>query len=149
MIVRQADQYDFHACLDILPKDWRAPAFEARLGHQLWKDYVFVAVDDKDQRKVMGFLACDSDFFDTDGFYLRTTVVGQQYAFDNVAEQLIRKVCRWAFQREARRVFVDIVEPTLGKRLENAGFEKVGEIKHMHNENIVYQIYSLKAGSPI
>ena len=149
MIVRQADQYDFHACLDILRKDWRSPAFEARLGHQLWKDYVFVAVDDKDQRKVMGFLACDSDFFDTDGFYLRTTVVGQQYAFDNVAEQLIRKVCRWRFNAKLGECSSISLNPPWVSASRNAGFEKVGEIKHMHNENIVYQIYSLKAGSPI
>ena len=147
MTIREADQHDFFACLEVLPKNFRAPDFESRLGHQLLRDYVFVAIDD--HGKVMGFLACDADFFDVDGFYLRTTVVKQEYGDKGVAEALVRHVTRWAFAHNCRRVFVDVTEPALARRLEKGGFEKICEFKHMHAEDVVYHIYSLKAGSEI
>jgi N-acetylglutamate synthase-like GNAT family acetyltransferase len=147
MTIRQADQHDFRGCLEVLPKVYRASNFEARLGHQLLRDYVFVALDD--DGKVMGFLTCDADFFDADGFYLRSTVVKQEHGDKNVAEALVRAATKYAFAHNCRRVFADVVEPALAKRLEKGGFEKVGEIKHMHCEDITYQVYSLKAGAKI
>ncbi len=158
MKIRDADQHDFSGCVACFPREWRGQNFEAleaRLGHQLFKDYVFVAVDDgvvqhpPSQQQpgvpppgetIMGFSVCDADFFDSDGFYLRTTVVGQQYQKKGVGEALVRHAITWAFVRNVRRVFCDVIDPALAKILQDSGFEKVGECKHMHAEDLDYQI---------
>jgi GNAT superfamily N-acetyltransferase len=145
--IRQGDQHDYRACLDCVPGDWRSAAFEARLGVQVWKDYIFVAEDDGGT--VLGYLACDSEFFDADGFYLRTLVVRDSGRQNGVGEALLREATSWAFSRGVRRVFTDVVTPMLAKTLERGGFERVGEIRHMHAEDAVFMIYSLKAGATI
>ena len=145
--IRQADQHDFRGCLECVPLDWRSAAFEARLGVQLWKDYIFVAEDDTN--KIVGYIACDSEFFDADGFYLRTMLVREMSRRQGVGKDLIMTATKWAFSRGVRRVFIDVPDRGWARTLEKAGFEKVGEVKHLHAEGSVYEIYSLKSGSPI
>jgi GNAT superfamily N-acetyltransferase len=145
--IRQADQHDFRGCLECVPLEWRTAGFEARLGVQLWKDYIFVAEDDN--KKIVGYLACDSEFFDADGFYLRTMLVHELSRRQGIGSELINTATKWAFSRGVRRVFVDVPDKGWARNLQKAGFEKVGEVKHLHAENVVYEVYSLKAASPV
>jgi GNAT superfamily N-acetyltransferase len=141
--IRTADPHDFLACVEVLPQKWRAATVEARLGVQLYKDWVFVATDEKNT--IVGFLACDADFFDGDGFYLRTLVVSETYRRKGCGEALFQYATKWAFARGVRRVFADVIDGALGKVLVGKlGFEKVGEINHMHSEDSNYVIYSRK-----
>jgi GNAT superfamily N-acetyltransferase len=93
----------------------------------------------------LGYLACDKDFFDGDGFYLRTSVVDDNAQNQGIAEALMRHAADWAFNRGARRVFMDVINRDIGQKLEENGAEKVGEINHMHAEGVLYHIYSLKS----
>jgi len=145
MKIRRADQSDYFACVKLIPKEWGggSGAREARLGMQLYKEYVFVAVND--QKEILGYLACDADFFDEDGFYLRTIIVNEKERRKGIGEALVRHAMDWAFTRGARRIFADVLNEQFGKLLvTKGGFEKSGEIKHMHAEGVTFSIYSKK-----
>lgn len=141
--IRHADQHDFDACVEALPQRWRTGPVLARLGVQLYKDYVIVAFDEHDT--LVGFVACDADFFDNDAFYLRTLVVSERHQRKGVATALVEWATTWAFSRGVRRVFADVADDNLGRKLtETFEFEKVGEIRHMHSEDATYTIYATK-----
>jgi ribosomal protein S18 acetylase RimI-like enzyme len=146
MKIRQADQHDYNGCLNIAPKAFRSPGFDARLGERLYNDYSFVAIDEPDN-KIVGFLLCDSTFFDGEGFYLRTLAVDEKFRGKGIAEQLMRKAIKYAFASGARRVFADVTDDGAAQLLKRRGFERVGEINHMHAEGMLFQIYSLKVGA--